>query len=148
MNVRRETLICDTSFVSHLFRREGRPERYAHWSDDAVARIRAAILAISIVTIAELRAGYVEAGWSSRRIADTERQWASFLPLLIDDPYLNAWARLRADARGKGVAIGDNDLWVAATASVRRQALVTCDRDHLRIAAQMPTEVLYLVPPV
>jgi predicted nucleic acid-binding protein len=148
MNAHRETLICDTSFVSHFFELGKRPERYAHWNQDVVARIRAAILAISIVTIAELRAGYLEAGWGSRRVAEMELQWATFLQLLIDDPHLNAWSQLRADARGRGVAIGDNDLWIAATATVRRQTLVTCDLDHVRLAPQLPVEVLYLAPPV
>jgi predicted nucleic acid-binding protein len=87
--VRPEALICDTSFVGHFFRQQERPDRYAHWSAESLARIDGAILEISIVTIAELRAGYVDAGWGSRRAAESERQWAAFLPLLIDDPYLN-----------------------------------------------------------
>jgi predicted nucleic acid-binding protein len=51
-------------------------------------------------------------------------------------------------ARAGGVALSDNDLWIAATASVRSQVLVTCDRDHARIARDLPVEVLYLAPPV
>jgi predicted nucleic acid-binding protein len=42
----------------------------------------------------------------------------------------------------------DNDLWIAATASVREAVLVTCDRDHVRIARDLPVEVVYLQPPV
>jgi predicted nucleic acid-binding protein len=146
--VSRETLICDTSFVSHLLSRRERPERYSHWSVEDVTRIRASLLAISIVTIGELRAGYMLAGWGSRRIAKTERQWADFLPLLIDDPHLNEWARLSIAARTSGVALSDNDLWIAATASVGSRVLVTCDRDHVRIAPELAGEVLYLQPPV
>ncbi len=148
MNVRRETLICDTSFVGHFLRMKERPEHYAHWDELDLARLAAATLAISIVTVAELRAGYLDAGWGTRRIALAERQWAAFLPLLIDDPYLNAWARLWATAKARGVAIGDYDLWVAATAGVRNNVLVTCDRDHVRIAPALAVEVLYLRPPV
>jgi predicted nucleic acid-binding protein len=47
-----------------------------------------------------------------------------------------------------GVALSDNDLWIAATASVRESVLVTCDRDHVRIAQDLPVEVVYLRPPV
>jgi len=148
ITVCRETLICDTSFVSHLLSREEWPDRYSHWRADDIARIRTSLLAISIVTISELRAGYLDAGWGSRRIAETERQWAGFLPLLIDDPYLNIWARLWTAAKARGVAVGDNDLWIASTAAFRGQALVTCDRDHVRIARDLPVEVLYLQPPV
>jgi predicted nucleic acid-binding protein len=148
ITVSRETLICDTSFVSHLLSRQERPERYRHWSADDIARIKASLLAISIVTIGELRAGYMLAGWGSRRIASTERQWAGFMPLLIDDPHVNEWARLWAAARGSGFALSDNDLWIAATASVGSRVLVTCDRDQLRIESELAGEVLYLQPPV
>jgi tRNA(fMet)-specific endonuclease VapC len=148
MNARRETLICDTSFVGHFLRQKEKPDRYADWDERAMARVVRATLAISIVTVAELRAGYMNAGWGSRMVADAERQWAAFLPLLIDDPYLNEWARLWVAARARGVAIGDNDLWIAATASIRGQALVTCDRDHQRIAAELGVDVLFLQPPV
>jgi predicted nucleic acid-binding protein len=67
---------------------------------------------------------------------------------LIDDPHLNEWARLSTAARASGVALTDNDLWIAATASLRSQVLVTCDRDHVRIAPELAGEVLYLQPPV
>lgn len=147
-NVHRETLVCDTSLVGHLLRQRDKPDRYAHWDERDIARVGAATLAISIVTIAELRAGYVNAGWGSRLVANAERQWSAFVPLLIDDPHLNEWARLRGAARARGVAIGDNDLWIAATASVRRQTLITCDRDHVRIAPDLGAEVLFLAPPV
>ena len=93
MTASRETLICDSSFVAHLPRRQKAPGRFDHWDPAVLARIRAANLAVSIVTI-------------------------------------------------------DNDLWIAATASVRERTLVTCDRDHLRIAGELSGEVLYLAPPV
>jgi predicted nucleic acid-binding protein len=146
--MRRETLICDTSVVGHLLRRRLDPGRFAHWDQGAVDRIEAALLAVSIVTIAELRAGYIGAGWSSRKVADAERKVAEFVPVLIDDPQLNEWARLWAAARARGIALSDNELWVAATASPRSRTLVTCDRDHVRIAPELSVEVLYLQPPV
>jgi predicted nucleic acid-binding protein len=143
-----ETLICDTSFIGHLRGRLQAPERYAHWDAAAVDRVEAAALAISVVTIAEVRAGYRHVGWGGRRVVEAERSLAAYLPIFIDDPHLNEWARLSAAARARGVAISDNDLWIAATASVRESTLVTCDRDHLRIARDLPVEVVYLQPPV
>jgi predicted nucleic acid-binding protein len=143
-----ETLICDTSFVSHLIDREVGLDRYEHWDPGVLDRVEAALLAVSIVTIAELRAGYVNAGWGSRRVANAERQVARFVPVLIDDPHLNEWTRLWVAARARGIALSDNDLWIAATACPRERTLVTCDRDHLRIAPELPGEVLFLQPPV
>jgi predicted nucleic acid-binding protein len=79
---------------------------------------------------------------------ETELVLAAYLLVTIDDPYLNEWARLSVAARARGVAIGDNDLWIAATANSRGQTLLTCDKDHLRIAAELGVEVIYLAPPV
>lgn len=141
-------LICDTSFVSHLLQRRMSPDRYADWGSDVMERVDAGNLAISIVTLAEARAGYVNAGWGSRRVSREELRLAAFPPILIDDSHLDEWARLSARARGKGVAVSDNDLWIAATASVRSCVLVTCDRDHVRLAPDLPVEVLFLAPPV
>jgi predicted nucleic acid-binding protein len=143
-----ETLICDTSFVRHAWLWTREPKRYEHWDAATVDRVDAALLAISVVTIAEVRFGQLRGGWGGRRIVLSERTLARFLPLTIDDPHLHEWARLRNAARSKGIAISDNDLWIAATASVRRSVLVTCDRDHLRIARDLPVEVVYLQPPV
>jgi predicted nucleic acid-binding protein len=145
--VRRETLVCDTSFVAHFSRSKEKPDRYEHWSADVIGRIGAALLTVSIVTIAELRAGYAGAGWGSRRVAEAELEVADFIPLVIDDPHLNEWARLWVAARRRGAALSDNDLWIAATASARRQVLVTCDRDHMRIAPELGVEVVFLAPP-
>jgi predicted nucleic acid-binding protein len=146
--VRSETLICDTSFVSHLLRLEETPDRYAHWGEGIMGRVESEILAISVVTVAEIRAGYLNAGWGPRKVSRTERKLRRFLPLLIDDPHLNEWARLSSAARSSGVALSDNDLWIAATASVGSRALVTCDRDQVRIASELGGEVVYLQPPV
>jgi predicted nucleic acid-binding protein len=118
MNAHRETLICDTSFVAHYSRRKESPDRYTHWGEDDLARIAEALLTISVVTLAELRAGYVGAGWGSRRVAEAEREVGDFVPVLIDDPHLNEWARLWVAACNRGVALSDNDLWVG-----RRRAL-------------------------
>lgn len=147
--MRRETLVCDTSFVAHLLRRDETPGRYTQWDDEGVMkRVESERLAISVVTLAEIRAGYLNAGWGTRRLRNAERKLARYLPLLIDDPHLNEWARLSSAARASGVALSDNDLWIAATASVGSRVLVTCDRDHVRIARDLPGEVVYLQPPV
>jgi predicted nucleic acid-binding protein len=143
-----ETLICDTSFVSHLWRRLRTPARYEHWDRATVDRVEKALLAINVVTIAELQAGRARDRWGRRKVAQAERSLAAFQSVRIDDPHLKEWARLRVAAWEQGIAITDNDLWIAATASICRSPLVTCDRDHVRIAAELSGEVLYLAPPV
>lgn len=142
-----ETLVCDTSFVRHTSRWLQASDRYGSWDTATRDRVESALLAISVVTIAEVRFGHVRGGWGARRIVESERDLTRFLPLTIDDPHLHEWARLRNAARARGIAIGDNDLWIAATASVREAVLITCDKDHVRIARDLPVEVVYLQPP-
>jgi predicted nucleic acid-binding protein len=105
------------------------------------------VLAISVVTVAESRAGFLMDRWGPRRMRAGDLDLESFLQIPVDDDALDEWARLRAAARATGTAIGDNDLWAAA-ASTRRHVLATCDRDHVRIARDLPVEVVYLQPPV
>ncbi|HEX4732709.1 MAG TPA: PIN domain-containing protein [Solirubrobacterales bacterium] len=141
-----EILVCDTSVVSHLFRRRSQPDRYAGWG--SVSRLRGSVLAISVVTVAESRAGFLIDHWGLRKTCTANRMLEGFLQIPVDRSALDEWARLRAAARARGIAISDNDLWIAATASVREQVLVTCDRDHQRIAPELPVDVVFLVPPV
>jgi predicted nucleic acid-binding protein len=143
-----ETLICDTSFVGHLRRRVRTPARYGHWDAATIDRLESASLAISVVTIAETRVGYRLAEWGPSRIETTEQELQRYVPIPVRRHDANEWARLRIAAQTGGVAISDNDLWVAATASRREEVLVTCDQDHVRIAEEMSGEVLYLAPPV
>jgi predicted nucleic acid-binding protein len=143
-----ETLVCDTSFVGHLSRPWRTPERYEHWDEAFVDRVEAASLAVSLVTIAESRAGYLSTGWGGSRLSKAELQLRRFRWIPVGRIYVQEWVRLRVAFRARGIAISDNDLWVAATACVRENALVTCDRDHLRIAPELGVEVLFLRPPV
>jgi predicted nucleic acid-binding protein len=141
-------LICDTSFVSHLRRRVRNPGRYEHWDTGTVDRIEAAFLTISIVTIAEARAGYLNKNWGPATVRKVEENLRRFHPIPVRRRYVDEWARLKTAARKSGIALSDNDLWIAATASRRDQVLVTCDRDHVRIEEDLGVDVLYLAPPV
>lgn len=128
-----ERLVCDTSFVGTSAKRASCPEAYAHWPAEILARINAAILAISVITLAEARFGYLNANWGTTRIEREEHRLASFLQLPLDATILDEWARLKLLSRQNGWNLADNDLWIAATASARHHPLVTCDADQARI---------------
>jgi predicted nucleic acid-binding protein len=140
-------LICDTSFVGHLTRRGRQPKGYEGW-DPVIDRVEAGDPAVSVVTLAETRSGYLNAGWSRPRMAHAERRLGRFRLIPIQRSHVDEWARLRVAARARGIVLSDNDLWVAATANISGHDLVTCDRDHVRIAPELAIEVLYLQPPV
>ena len=138
-----ERLLCDTSFVAASAKRSARPDQSAHWPSETVGRVNAAILAISVITLAEARYGYLNAGWGAQRIEREEHRLAGFLQIPLDLTIVDEWARLKLLSRQNGWNLADNDLWIAATASARGHALVTCDSDQARIRDRH-LEVLHL----
>src|SRR5512132_418698 len=119
-----ETILCDTSFVSVVQARGV----LATWPAHTRTRLNAAVLAINVVTLAELRDGHIYAGWKGRRLAEAEQLIASYLLVPLDMATVNEFARLRAGCRTNGITVPDNDIWIAATANVRGWPLVSCDR--------------------
>lgn len=141
-----EILLCDSSFIAPLTALRAHPERYRHWDEETIQRVDTAILAISVVTLAEARFGYRNGGWGRRKIDEWELRFASFLQIPLDLPDLDEWARLKDLAKRDGISISDNDLWIAATASTRGHPLVTCDKDQLRLDRHLPVEVVFMPP--
>ena len=92
-----QTLICDMSFVG---------------------RLEAAPLAISVVTIAETRVGYRFAGWGAARIESAERDLRRYISIPVGCAYRTSGLGLRAAARTDGIALSDNDLWIAPCGGV------------------------------
>jgi predicted nucleic acid-binding protein len=138
-----ETILCDTSFVG--IQERGKAAT-AHWDRVTVARLDAAILAISVFALAEIRGGRIYAGWGQARCDRQEARLAAFLHIPLDEGIMDVYAELHAWAR-KGNPTPHNDLWIAATALSRRIPLVSCDRDFERIAGGGFTlEHIYLPP--
>src|SRR5215207_6847454 len=76
-----ETILCDTSFVS-VVQSSAHPRNAASiaaWPQEAKDRLNAAILAISVITLAELRDGHIWGKWLPARRAQAERAIASYL---------------------------------------------------------------------
>ena len=59
-----------------------------------MGRIDNAVLAISVITLAEARFGYLNAEWGERRITNEERRLASFLQIPLDFPDLDEWGQV------------------------------------------------------
>jgi predicted nucleic acid-binding protein len=87
--------------------------------------------AISIVTVAELRAGVLAApdiASRDRRLMTLERI-SGTVTLPVDREVARAWAGMRAYLTASGGRVSANDLWIAATAAARSIPVVTQDRD-------------------
>jgi predicted nucleic acid-binding protein len=123
-----ETILCDTSFVSVVQSAVVRGGVQPRWPENARRRLDSAVLAISVVSLAELRDGHIYAGWGEARRARAEGLIASYLWVPLDVATVNECARLRAACRSSGVVVPDNDIWIAAAANVRGWTLVSCDR--------------------
>jgi predicted nucleic acid-binding protein len=89
-------------------------------------------LAVSVVTIAELRAGVLAA----RDVETRDRRLATLTvahsldPVPIDDAVAAAWARLRVLLRDAGRRMPVNDSWIAATAIATGVPVLTHDDDY------------------
>lgn len=91
---------------------------------------------ISIITVAELRAGVLGAldvGIRDRRLATLER--AIKAPVFpIEHRVAAAWAGMRAYLAASGGRVSVNDLWIAATAAANRMPVITQDRDFYALS--------------
>jgi len=116
--------IADTSvFVA---RESGRPLAEAGLPDE---------LAISVITVGELRAGVLAASdveTRDRRLA-TLSEALALDPLPVDQPVAEAWARLRVQLRDMQKRMPVNDSWIAATAISLRVPVVTQDEDYVEV---------------
>ena len=88
-------------------------------------------LAVSIITIGELRAGVLVAETveaRDRRLA-TLTAALQLDPVPVDEAVAAHWARLRVLLRDSGQRMHVNDSWIAATAMALEVPVVTQDAD-------------------
>jgi predicted nucleic acid-binding protein len=89
-------------------------------------------LAVSVITIGELRSGVLAAD----DIETRDRRLSTLLgalsldPLPVDALVAEAWARLRQELRVRGRRMPVNDSWIAATAIAHGVPVVTQDDDY------------------
>lgn len=116
------TALADTS--AFIAREQGRAPTPPPGEADEIA--------VSVVTVAELRLGVLLArDVVSRSTRLATLQLAEALePLPIDDRVGAAWARLVATLRAVGKRMPINDSWIAATALAHDLAVLTQDADY------------------
>ena len=93
-------------------------------------------LAISVITIGELRAGVLAAAdvpTRDRRLA-TLSEVLTFDAVPIDQSIAETWARLRLLLRDAGLRMPVNDSWIAATAMTLGVPVVAQDDDYVEVS--------------
>lgn len=90
---------------------------------------------VSVVTVAELRAGVLAADDPATRgqRLSTLTLAMSFESIPIDDDVAEAWARLRINLRSLDRRMPVNDSWIAATAMALGIPVVTQDADYVTL---------------
>ena len=117
--------LADTSVF--IARESGRPIQASLLPDE---------LAVSIITIGELRAGVLAASDVTTRDTRLATLTAAMTldPIAIDDDVAAQWARLRVMLRDSGQRMPVNDSWIAATAMALQVPIVTQDDDYVKLA--------------
>lgn len=112
--------LADTSVF--IARESGRPLNIEALPDE---------MAVSIITIGELRAGVLVADTIEARDRRLGTLTAALQldPVPIDDAVAAEWARLRVLLRDSGQRMPVNDSWIAATAMALDVPIVTQDDD-------------------
>lgn len=134
-----EHILCDTSFVRVLELAASRPDVVSHWPQATRDRLDAAVLAIPIFVLGEVRSGHLLAKWGVAKIESAERALSAYLRIPIDFDVLDQYVELRARYFKQ---VGDNDMWIAATAKAREWPLVSCDAGFCRLRPDI--DLIYL----
>ena len=116
--------LADTSVF--IASESGRPLHTADLPDE---------IAISIITVGELRAGVlaaIDVETRDQRLS-TLMSALNLTPLPIDEPVADAWARLRVMLRDRCLKMPVNDSWIAATAMAHELPVVTQDADYIEL---------------
>lgn len=121
-------IVIDTNVISEPLRRRPDPA-VVSWLDDQAVET----LYLTTITLAEIRFGIAALAQGKRRRELTRRIEEEALPafsgrlLAFDEPASATYARLRADARRRGQAIGTTDAHIAAIADAHGFAVATRD---------------------
>lgn len=89
-------------------------------------------LAVSVITIGELRLGVLaaESGPIRARRLETLSAAEALDPLPVDEQVSHAWAALRLALRDAGRRMPINDSWIAATAIANGMPVASQDGDY------------------
>jgi predicted nucleic acid-binding protein len=118
-------VILDTTFLIDLQREFVRDETGP--ATTFLERNRSVPLKVSVVTVGEFLEGY-----DPERVVEGRRLFAGFEMLAGDQAVAMQYAAFSRSLRSQGVRMGDNDIWIAATAMEASEPLVTRDTEHFR----------------
>jgi tRNA(fMet)-specific endonuclease VapC len=85
---------------------------------------------ISVVTVGEIFSLARKLNWGGRRVTLLKTLLDEMPWMDINDPaVLDAYGQIDHYSMSRGISIGKNDAWIAATAHVTKMTLLTTDKD-------------------
>jgi tRNA(fMet)-specific endonuclease VapC len=122
-----DLLILDTNVLIHVIRDNRMGNRIQEELD---LRGREERPLISIVTVGEALALAHRFAWGDQKVVRLHELLRNLVVVDISQPGIaERYAELTVYARAAGRTLGDNDRWIAATASITGAELITTDRD-------------------
>lgn len=120
-------LLLDTNILVHLARGGVAAQRLEEWYGIESRRLTPVIC---VVTIGEMLAIAHRNAWGEAKLARLEQVAANLVPVNIDkEPVLRAYAAFDGVLARAGRHMGQNDLWIAASAAAAGATVLTTDRD-------------------
>jgi tRNA(fMet)-specific endonuclease VapC len=118
-----EPVVVDTDVVSYLFKNDTRASAFR-------PLLTGRLLLVSFMTIAELDRWVLIYGWGERRRRSMEAHLRQYIVYHSDRDMCRRWAEVMNEAKSKGRPLSVGDAWVAATALLTGNPLVTHNRKH------------------
>ena len=103
--------------------------------------------AICEVSVGELLAFANANHWGHKRKASLMERLKTSLILPISHPGVHRrWADMQSKLQGAGITVGQNDLWIAATASVTGLTVLSTDKDFKRMVSHGLVQAVVVDP--
>lgn len=115
--------------------RDTSPQLSARWQQH-----RADELAIPLPVYAELLLGAEKSNRRDRVLGEVQSLLLAHRLVELNDDVAQQYARVRADLEPRGLMIGNNDVWIAATALAHGAVLVTNNTDEFSRVANLSIE--------
>jgi tRNA(fMet)-specific endonuclease VapC len=126
-----ELILPDTNILVHLVRGNDLGKRI---EADYQLRARTERTLISVITIGEALALARKWNWGQDKIDKLKKLFTQLVVVDINRPsILDKYAEISFYLETKGLSLGQNDMWIAATVSVTDSHLLAADKDFDRL---------------
>jgi len=93
---------------------------------------------VSVVSVGEIKPFAVKRNWGESKLNALDRLVSNLVVIPIDlGPVVEKYAELQGRNAEDGLNVGQNDVWIAATAVASQLTILTLDQDFARLPNQV-----------